>query len=1005
MVHLSPKFLGLIAIVVALLGTSRVNAAPLIIGPDFTKLTLDDVVAIRHDPTSSLRFEDVAAPAAANDMVIPPKGPNFGLATGNYWGRLELENRQPDPVTAYFEFTYAVLDYVDVYVPLASGGHTLIETGDWRPFVARPVDFHNVVIPVTLAPNGKGTIYFRASSSTAVSLGTRLWSPKTFSEHVAQEQIILGLYYGSILSLTIYNSALLFSTGEIIYLFYAMFTLSTLLFFSVWNGIGFQVLWPTAVNWQNTAQPFFLCQVLVWSLGFTRLFLELATRMPRTNRAIGILLSIAAVGSLMPFLVPPRIALEIALVLVVLSCSTMLVVGTYSLIKGFRPAIFYVSAWIVLLGASILSALAAAGLLKLTLLVHYSTQIGSAAEALLLSFATGDRFNQIKRQRFMAQRKLKDRLHLMLQSTKRMAVATNAREAGAEAARSVVQEIGVGSNAALDLYLAYDGAPATRKLRYVTGGKWQDQPEENLVPEVPSNDDSKVLTSRGESPGVGTFAMTLEHGGVAVQSEDSDFVDTVVSSLTVALEVIYHRQHLTTMVEQRTRDIRYLLEHIQQGIVTFTGTMCIDPEFSHYLCELYQTEPQNIAGTDFVDFMFPDTTLTKDQIECIRQCLRASIGEAEVVWGINEHHLPARTEITVEDRRRVIDLQWTPIVDQNWVIAKVMLSVRDVTDRIELEQQLALEQRGHERQQKIIGEIIRKRRSNVRDFLYEARALLTRAKGGNATGVGLKQFARELHTIKGAARHMGFREIIELAHEAETLLTAKNETAAATDAFAAGMAALDEAVAAYKYVVDEVLGGQGAEDAGDLPSLASAVAQLVGGMRQSLEKGGLHLGAITLKDEIIDWTQDAMRVVSDVLLHAFTNSVDHGFVLPRESGHWRGGDAKIAVTCRRVGGAVELVIADEGAGFDLEKIRGVAAKKGFKPVNESEEALLAVLLEDGMSTTDRVTRTSGRGVGLAAMAAIAKGMGGDLQLRRNVPHGAVVTVLLPETSLNRQRAA
>src|SRR5207245_54162 len=74
------------------------------------------------------------------------------------------------------------------------------------------------------------------------------------------------------------------------------------------------------------------------------------------------------------------------------------------------------------------------------------------------------------------------------------------------------------------------------------------------------------------------------------------------------------------------------------------------------------------------------------------------------------------------------------------------------------------------------------------------------------------------------------------------------------------------------------------------------------------------------------------------------------------------------------GGRIEIVIEDDGAGIDLEKVRNAAQRLGLSFKKESfknetpstdSEASMALIFESGVSTSPLVTDISGRGLGLA----------------------------------------
>jgi len=102
------------------------------------------------------------------------------------------------------------------------------------------------------------------------------------------------------------------------------------------------------------------------------------------------------------------------------------------------------------------------------------------------------------------------------------------------------------------------------------------------------------------------------------------------------------------------------------------------------------------------------------------------------------------------------------------------------------------------------------------------------------------------------------------------------------------------------------------------------------------------------------------------MVHLIRNAIDHGI----ESEPARRQAGKVArptlrLATRLVGNALEIEVADDGAGVNWEAVRVAAAARGL--AHATEQDLREALFADGLSTKSRVTDVSGRGVGLAAI--------------------------------------
>jgi chemotaxis protein histidine kinase CheA len=96
-------------------------------------------------------------------------------------------------------------------------------------------------------------------------------------------------------------------------------------------------------------------------------------------------------------------------------------------------------------------------------------------------------------------------------------------------------------------------------------------------------------------------------------------------------------------------------------------------------------------------------------------------------------------------------------------------------------------------------------------------------------------------------------------------------------------------------------------------------------------------------------------------------------------------------------GQLVLAIADDGAGIDRDQVRRTAIDRGLlatdSPVEDS--ALLALLFSPGFTTAARVTRLSGRGVGLDAVRTQIRALGGDVSVQSLPARGTRFELRLP----------
>ena len=170
-------------------------------------------------------------------------------------------------------------------------------------------------------------------------------------------------------------------------------------------------------------------------------------------------------------------------------------------------------------------------------------------------------------------------------------------------------------------------------------------------------------------------------------------------------------------------------------------------------------------------------------------------------------------------------------------------------------------------------------------------------------------------------------------------------------------------------------------------------------VRDLAKKTGKEM-ELVLKGEDTELDKTVVEVIGDPLMHLIRNSVDHGIESPevrRASGKSELGT--ITLDAYHEGNHIAIVIADDGAGLDLDKIRSIAVSKGL--VGEREELsdtdISNLIFLPGFSTADKVTDISGRGVGMDVVKKALNNLGGMVDITTRKGKGTTFTILLPLT--------
>ena len=144
-----------------------------------------------------------------------------------------------------------------------------------------------------------------------------------------------------------------------------------------------------------------------------------------------------------------------------------------------------------------------------------------------------------------------------------------------------------------------------------------------------------------------------------------------------------------------------------------------------------------------------------------------------------------------------------------------------------------------------------------------------------------------------------------------------------------------------------------------------------------------------------------LEEIADPLVHLLRNAVDHGIESPAE--RYSAGKperATLVLRAWRDRSSVRIQVQEDGRGVNAKKVLAKARAKGI-PAPETSEAsdedLLRILSAPGFSTAEQVTDVSGRGVGLDAVVAKVRALGGAIDMQTAFGEGTTFTLRLPLT--------
>ncbi len=358
-----------------------------------------------EDKTGTMTFDDILKQDLSTQwQAAKHRYPNFGFSSSIFWLSLPFENKHAIETPMLLEIAFPLHDKIDVYLVDSDKVVANYHTGDLLPFNSRPLNHRSFLFPQTVAPKENLRAIVRLQSTDTIYLPVKVWKSHDFFAADQNEVFLLGLFFGFLSIMLIYNLLLYFSTHQKSYLYYVFFTGAIIYFQLTQKGLGYQYLWPEKTFFNHMSIPLSAFIAMITSslfiLNFLNLKKESHAKIIFTLKAgIGISFFIIAIG----YFIPYEILLQLTAVMGAASALVPLIILANLSFRGNQSAQILTVAWLFLLNGTLLFVLGRLGLQTQMFVTENAMLIGSTMEAALISFALARNIKKERDARMLAQ--------------------------------------------------------------------------------------------------------------------------------------------------------------------------------------------------------------------------------------------------------------------------------------------------------------------------------------------------------------------------------------------------------------------------------------------------------------------------------------------------------------------------------------------------------------------------------------------------------------------------
>ena len=294
-----------------------------------------------------------------------------------------------------------ILDDAEVFqVTKDSTYHT--SSGEKIALVDREFNISGNAVTIKRSNDNFVEFYFKVKSSDQLLIPLSIIEESDLLNEYENIDLIFAIYLGIILSMFIYNLFVFFSVRDSVYLLYIFYIITVGYTQLVLFGFSSKYIFNFSGALNISLGSIVPGLSGLATVFFAQNFIRTKQYSPKINKALNLfkLLYSVAIGlAIFGYHNTTQIILNVGA-----SSALILIFASVSAIKqGYRPAKYFISAWVIFIIGLTLYALRNFGILPFNAFTNFALPVGSVVEILLLSFALADRINVLKQEKELSQ--------------------------------------------------------------------------------------------------------------------------------------------------------------------------------------------------------------------------------------------------------------------------------------------------------------------------------------------------------------------------------------------------------------------------------------------------------------------------------------------------------------------------------------------------------------------------------------------------------------------------
>lgn len=328
--------------------------------------------------------------------------PNLGISSSAYWLKFELSNQSPEK-RIFLTVDHPEIDELDVYLIFPQRVVILASAGQARPPHSAPGSPREYAFHLDIPVSTSALVMLRARSNKQLQLPVNLTTDQEFHRVRALKYLAVGGYAGIMIVMALYNLFVFFSTRDRSYLIYVLYILCIMLAQLTFVGIGQFYIWPDLTWWAQRASVILTLLSALAASKFMSSFIDTKHYTPKLHAWLPAWHGFLVITAVIYALADPLVGYQLDQVATGAFATYMFATALMARLNGSRQATFFLLAWSTFLIGVVVYVMKDANILPYNELTVYTMPVGSAMEAVLLSFGLADRINVLRREKERSQ--------------------------------------------------------------------------------------------------------------------------------------------------------------------------------------------------------------------------------------------------------------------------------------------------------------------------------------------------------------------------------------------------------------------------------------------------------------------------------------------------------------------------------------------------------------------------------------------------------------------------